>query len=79
MVKVKVDLKRDDLLMNYTTEDSMLMNDMDQRPWRRAQEKDARLLRHIIEGITEEEDLVLDYTASIGEFSCEHVCIPYLP
>ena len=66
MVKAKVDFQRDDLLMNYTTEDSMLMNDMDRRPWRGAREKDARLLRHIIEGTTEEGDIVLDCTASTG-------------
>jgi adenine specific DNA methylase Mod len=68
MVKAKVDLKRDDLPMNYTTEDSMLLNNMDRKPWRGAREKDARLLRHIIEGTTNKGDIVLDCTASTGEF-----------
>jgi hypothetical protein len=60
--------------MNYTTEDSMLMNDMDRMPWRGAREKDARLLRHIIEGTTDEGDVVLDCTASTGEFQV-NMCI----
>jgi hypothetical protein len=68
MLKAKVDLHRDDLLINYTTEDSMLMNDMDRMPWRGAREKDARFIQFIIEGTTDEGDLVLDCTASTGEF-----------
>ncbi len=74
MLKAKVDLMLDDLLMNYTTEDSMLMNDMDRMPWRGAREKDARLLRHIIEGTTDEGDVVMDCTASTGEFGV-NMCI----
>ena len=68
MMKAKVDLKRDDLLINYTTEDSMMMCDMDQLPWRGAREKDARFIQFIIEGTTNEGDVVLDCTASTGEF-----------
>ena len=68
MLKAKVDLRRDDLLMNYTTEDTMKMNDMDRMAWRGAREKDARFIQFIIEGTTDEGDIVLDCTASTGEF-----------
>ena len=68
MSKAKVDLKRDDLLINYTTEDSMLIDAKDKRSWRGAREKDARFLQHIIEGTTDEGDVVFDCTASTGEF-----------
>ena len=68
MLKAKVDLRRDDLLMNYTTEDTMKMNDMDRMAWCSAREKDARFIQFIIESTTDEGDIVLDCTASTGEF-----------
>ncbi len=78
MLKAKVDLKHDDLLINYTTEDSMLMNNMDQMPWRRAREKDARFIQFIIEGTTDKGDLVLDCTTSTGEFGFSKVGFQFL-
>lgn len=67
MLKAKVDIRRDDILINYTTEETMLMNELTSLPWRGAREKDARFYQFIIEGTTEEGDLVLDCTASTGE------------
>ncbi len=68
MLKAKIDLKRDDLLINYTTKDSMLMNNMDSMPWHGAQEKDSCFIQFIIEGTTNEGELVLNCTSSVGEF-----------
>jgi len=47
MLKAKVDNKRDDILINYTTEETMLMNEFTSLPWYRAQEKDARFYQFI--------------------------------
>ena len=65
MKKAKVDLERDDTLINYTTVDSMAMNRG--VPWRGPREKDARLLQFIIEGTTSEGDIVFDNTGSTGK------------
>lgn len=66
MMKAKVDLKRDDILINYTTEDTMLMNKVTNMPWRGAREKDPRLMQFIIEATREEDDVVFDCTTSTG-------------
>jgi len=68
MLKAKVDLQRDDILINYTTEDTMLQNEFTNLPWHGAREKDARLMQFIIEGRTEDGDVVFDCTTSTGEF-----------
>jgi hypothetical protein len=67
MAKARVDLRKDDMYMNYTNEDTQLMNKATSRPWRGAREKDARFLQFFIEGTTEEGDLILDCTASTGK------------
>lgn len=66
MRKAKVDLARDDMLINYTTEETILMNE--KIPWRGAREKDPRFFQFLIEGTTIEGDLVVDCTASTGMF-----------
>lgn len=68
MFKAKVDLRRDDMLMNYTTEETMLINKAASKPWHGAREKDARFYEFIIEGTTDKGALVLDCTASIRNF-----------
>ncbi len=67
MQKAKVDRRRHDMLMNYTSEKTMLINSATSIPWRGAREKDARFMHFLIEGTTEEGDVVLDYTKSTGK------------
>jgi len=67
MKKAKVDLKKLDMLMNYTTEDTMLINEATSIPWQGGREKNSRFIQFLIEGTTEEGDVVFDYTASTGE------------
>jgi hypothetical protein len=69
MKNAGVDIGRDDMLMNYTKEDDMAMND--RKPWRGAREKDPRFFQLLIEATTVEGDLVLDCTASTGEYPIE--------
>ncbi len=64
MKKAKVDIGRDDILINYVTEETMLMNGA--IPWRGAREKDPRFFQFLIEGTTIEGDVVVDCTASTG-------------
>lgn len=66
MVDKKVDLQLDDTLLNYTSEKTMLMNGKD--PWRGAREKHPRFFGWLIEGTTEEGDIVMDCTAGTGNF-----------
>jgi len=68
MQKAKVDLKRHEMLINYTTEDTMLINEATSIPWRGGHKKDIHFLQFMIEGTTEEGDIVLDCTATTGEF-----------
>jgi len=49
MQKAKVDLKRHDMLINYTTKDTMLVNEATSIPWRGDHEKDIRFLQFVIE------------------------------
>ena len=69
MVKAKVNLAIDDALINYTTDETMMMNEESDLPWRGPREKDARFIQYIIEGTTVEGDVVLDCTASVGRFT----------
>jgi len=50
MQKAKVNLKRHDMLMNYTTEDTMLVNKATSIPWQGGCEKDPRFLQFLIVG-----------------------------
>ena len=75
MQKAKVDLRRHNMLMNYTTEETMFINEATLIPWRGAREKDARFIQFLIEGTTEEGDVVLDCTASTGRFLIQRLCI----
>jgi len=56
------------MLINYTTEDTMLVNEATSIPWRGGREKDPRFLQFLIEGTTEEGNVVFDCTAATGEF-----------
>lgn len=71
MKKAKVNLQLDDMIINYTVEETMLMNEFTSLPWRGAREKDPMFMRHIIEGTTEDGDVVFDCTASTGEFQTQ--------
>jgi len=61
-----IDLEEDDLLHNFTTASSQLLNG--DVPWRGAREKDPKLLQIILEAATSPGDVVLDYNASTGLF-----------
>ncbi len=67
MVKVGVDIARDDMVMNYTHSDDMAMND--RKPWRGARKKDPRVFQLFLEAMSVEGDVILDCTASIGQDS----------
>lgn len=60
-----IDLEEDDLLHNFTTAKTHLMNGA--VPWRGAREKDPRFLQILVEASTDPGDVVLDYNASTGE------------
>ncbi len=53
-----IDLEADDLLHNFTTSKSQLMNGS--IPWRGAREKDPRFLQVLIEASSNLGDVVLD-------------------
>jgi hypothetical protein len=59
-----VDFLSDDVVHNFTTKDTVLMNGA--VPWRGAREKDPALLRLLIEATTKSGDIVFDYNASTG-------------
>jgi len=61
-----IDLEEDDLLHNFTTASSQLLNG--DIPWRGAREKDPKLLQILLEASTSPGDVVLDYNASTGPF-----------
>jgi len=44
MHKAKVDLRRHDMLMNYTTKDTMMINKATSIPWRSSHKKVARFM-----------------------------------
>ena len=62
-----VDFLSDDVVHNFTTSDTQLMNG--DVPWRGAREKDPALLRLLIEATTKPGNVVFDYNASTGRFS----------
>ncbi len=62
MVKVGVNIARDDIVMNYTHLDDMAMND--RKPWRGAREKDLQFFQILLEAMSIEGDVILDCTAS---------------
>jgi len=66
MMKGTVNLQRDDTLLNYTLEETMLMNNKD--PWRGACEKDPRFFGWLIEGTTIEGDIVMDCIVATDNF-----------
>jgi predicted metal-dependent RNase len=76
MKKAKVDLERDDTLINYSTVDSMAMNGG--VSWWGPRKKDARLLQFIIEGTTNDGDIVLDNTGATGKVKLKEYCFHLL-
>ena len=66
MTKAKWNLERKDMMINYITKETMLVDKESGKPWRGPREKDARFLQFFIEGCSDEEDVVLDCTAAIG-------------
>ena len=67
MMKAGVDVGTDDMLMNYTHADDMAMNG--DTPWRGGREKDPRFFTILLEATSITGDLILDCTASTGDFS----------
>jgi hypothetical protein len=61
---VGIDVSTDDVLHNFVTKDSQLMNGS--TPWRGSREKDPLLMQLLIESTTCMGDLVMDCTASTG-------------
>jgi hypothetical protein len=61
---VGIDVSTDDVLHNFVTKDSQLMNGS--TPWRGSREKDQLLIQMLIESTTCMGDLVMDCTASTG-------------
>ena len=55
------------MLMNYTHADDMAMNG--DTPWRGGREKDPRFFTILLEATSVTGDLILDCTASTGDFS----------
>lgn len=61
-----IDLVADDLLHNFTTSKTQMINGS--IPWRGAREKDPRFLQILIEASSDADDVVLDYNASTSMF-----------
>ena len=57
-------LERDGLLQNFTDEKNQLKGD--QVPWRGAREKHSNFMQIIIESLTTEGDIVMDWQAGTG-------------
>ena len=53
-------------MINYITEETMLVNKESKRPWHGPQEKDARFFQFFIEGCSDKEHIVLDCTVATG-------------
>jgi hypothetical protein len=64
-MNVGIDLYEDDLLHNFVTRDSQLMNGT--IPWRGSREKDPLLLQMLIEACTKVGDIVVDCIVAIGD------------
>ena len=62
MMKAGVDVSTDDMLMNYTHADDMVMNG--DTPWRGGCEKDPRFFTILLEATSVTGDLILDCTTS---------------
>ena len=68
MIKAKWNLERKDMVINYITEETMLVDKESGKPWCGPHEKDARFLQFFIEGCLDEEDVVVDCIAATGLF-----------
>ena len=68
MTKAKWNLQRKDMVINYITKETMLVDKESGKPWQGLREKDARFLQFFIEGCSDEEDVVLDCTTATGLF-----------
>ena len=79
MTKAKWNLARKDMVINYITEETMLVDKETKRPWRGPREKDARFLQFFIEGCSDEDDVVLDYTTAIGLLKFSYHTFQMLP
>ena len=66
MMKAGVDVGTDDMLMNYIHADDMVMNGG--TLWREGREKDPRFFTILLEATSVIRDLILDCTASIGDY-----------
>ena len=73
MKKAGIDLVLNDMMMNYTFEDNMAMNGS--KPWWAARKKDPRFFQMLLEATTVEGDLVLDCTASTGDYLVIFLCV----
>jgi hypothetical protein len=62
--KQGIDVGGDDILQNFTTKESQMMNGT--MPWRGPRERDPLLLQMLIEAASQPGDLVLDCTSATG-------------
>jgi hypothetical protein len=62
--KQGIDVGRDDILQNFTTKESQMMNKT--KPWRGPRERNLLLLQMFIEVASQLGDLVLDCTFATG-------------
>ena len=72
ITKAKWNLQRKDMVINYITEETMLVDKESKKPWGGPREKDARFLQFFIEGCSDEEDVVLDCIAATGLLMFSH-------
>jgi hypothetical protein len=62
--KQGIDVGGDDILQNFTTKESQMMNET--VPWRGPRERSPLLLQMLIEAASQPGDLVLDCTSATG-------------
>lgn len=65
---VGVDVEATDTFFNFTTTKSQLMHGT--VPWRGPREKDPIFVQVLLQSFTKPGDIVLDWKASTGTFSC---------
>jgi hypothetical protein len=68
----QVDLACDDVLFNAVTLESQLLRKDTGRPWRGPKEKSEVLMKLFVYGLTPENGIVADLTASTGNFILLH-------
>ena len=67
LIRDRIQLSIDGHLTNLITENTLTLREGTTVPWRGAREKSVNLMEALIDMCTQEDDIVLDLTASTGK------------